>query len=78
MFRYNGLLNLPALFALADFRVLSVIYAVLSCTEIVSFAGYSAPRVHQHNRFLHYDAKPLLAQACFMTSNRRTRLGQYY
>jgi len=39
--------NLPALFALADFHLFSVIYAALSCTEIASFAGYSAPAVHQ-------------------------------
>src|SRR5260370_2485333 len=43
----GGLLNLPALFALADFHLFSVIYAALSCTQIVSVAGYSAPRVHQ-------------------------------
>jgi len=42
-----GLRNPPALFALADFHLFSVIYAALSCTEIASFAGYSAPRVHQ-------------------------------
>ena len=41
------LLNLPALFALADFYVFSVLYAPLSCTEITSLAVQSAPRVHQ-------------------------------
>jgi len=46
---FNGsvLLNLPALFALADFHVFSVIYAALSCAAMSIFAGYSAPRVHQ-------------------------------
>jgi hypothetical protein len=34
-----GLLNLPALFALADFQVFSVIYAALSCTKIASVAA---------------------------------------
>ena len=43
----GGLLNLPALFALADFHVFSVIYAALSCTEITSLAVQSAPRMHQ-------------------------------
>src|SRR6266480_2084227 len=43
----GGLLNLPALFALADFHVFSVIYAALSCAGMSTFAGYSAPRVHQ-------------------------------
>jgi hypothetical protein len=43
----SGLLNLPALFALADFHLFSVIYAALSCAEMSTFAGYSAPRVHQ-------------------------------
>ncbi len=42
-----GLLNLPALFALADFHLFSVIYAALSCAAMCTFAGYSAPRVHQ-------------------------------
>ncbi len=32
-------LNLPALFALADFQVFSVIYDPLSRAAIVSFAG---------------------------------------
>src|SRR5258708_25323584 len=44
---FGGLLNLPALFALADFHVFSVIYAALSCTEITSLAVQSAPRMHQ-------------------------------
>ena len=39
----GGLLNLPALFALADFHVFSVIYAALSCTEMTSLAVQSAP-----------------------------------
>ena len=43
----GGLLNLPALFALADFHLFSVIYAALSCAAMSTFAGYSAPRVHQ-------------------------------
>src|SRR5229473_2916040 len=43
----GGLLNLPALFALADFHLFSVIYAALSCAATSTFAGYSAPRVHQ-------------------------------
>ena len=38
-FEGGGLLNLPALFALADFHVFSVIYAALSCTEMASFAS---------------------------------------
>jgi nucleoside permease NupC len=41
------LLNLPALFALADFHLFSVIYAALGCAAMSTFAGYSAPRVHQ-------------------------------
>jgi len=32
---------------LADFHLFSVIYAALSCAEMSTFAGYSAPRVHQ-------------------------------
>jgi len=43
----GGLLNLPALFALADFHLFSVIHAALSCAATSTFAGYSAPRVHQ-------------------------------
>jgi hypothetical protein len=43
----GGLLNPPALFALADFHLFSVIYAALSCAAMSTFAGYSAPRVHQ-------------------------------
>src|ERR1700704_2915120 len=43
----GGLLNTPALFALADFHVFSVIYAALSCAAMSTFAGHSAPRVHQ-------------------------------
>src|SRR6267143_7042545 len=43
----GGLLNLPALFALADFHLFSVIYAAFSCAAMSTFAGYSAPRVHQ-------------------------------
>src|SRR6266446_1129725 len=43
----SGLLNPTALFALADFHVFSVIYAALSCAAMFTFAGYSAPRVHQ-------------------------------
>ncbi len=39
MLSFFGLLNLPALFALADFHVFSVIYVALSCAEIASFAG---------------------------------------
>jgi hypothetical protein len=35
----GGLLSLPALFALADFHMFSVIYAALSCIERASFAG---------------------------------------
>ena len=42
------LLNLPALFALADFHLFSVTYAALSCAAMSTFAGYSAPRVHQN------------------------------
>jgi len=43
----GGLLNPPALFALADFHAFSIIYDVLSCFGMLPFAGYSAPRVHQ-------------------------------
>ncbi len=39
MVYWVGLLNLPALFALADFNVFSVIYAALSRAEVASFAG---------------------------------------
>jgi hypothetical protein len=35
----GGLLNLPALFALADFQVFSVIYSALICIRRASFAG---------------------------------------
>src|SRR6266403_3721827 len=35
----GGLLNLPALFVLANFHVFSVLYAALSCTHKVPFAG---------------------------------------
>jgi hypothetical protein len=43
----GGLLNPHALFALGDFHVFSVISLALSCTQMASFAGYGAPRVHQ-------------------------------
>lgn len=48
---FGGLLNLPALFALADSHLFSVIYAALRCGVIGSFASYGAPRMHQ-TRFL--------------------------
>jgi hypothetical protein len=41
--------NPPALFALADFHGFSGVYLALSCAQMASFAGYSAPRVHQEN-----------------------------
>jgi hypothetical protein len=44
----GGLLNPPALFALADFQAFSGVYVALSCAGLASFAGYSAPRVHQN------------------------------
>jgi len=39
----------PAPFALADFHTFSGVYVALSCAGLASFAGYSAPRVHQEN-----------------------------
>jgi len=35
----GGFPNLPALFALANFHVFSVLYAALSCAGIASFVG---------------------------------------
>jgi len=41
----GGFPNLPALFALADFHLFSVIYAAVSCAAMSTFAGHSAPRI---------------------------------
>ena len=68
-----GLLNLPALFALADFHLFSVIYAALSCAAMCTFAGYSAPRIRHRYTSANRLGRPLQSRFIQSVPERRGR-----